>query len=249
MITVLGASGFIGSHLVRHLAQSGLEHQAPARDELPEQLGHVIYCIGLTADFRERPYDAVEAHVAKLLEVVRHGRFESLLYLSSTRVYRRGGGREDDDLRVNPSQADDLYDLSKLTGEAVALSLPNGRVARLSNVYGEGQTDTFLASVLSEAKERGAVELRTALASAKDYVSVHDVVPLLVRIALHGRERIYNVASGVNVTHAELVAAIGCRATAQNGAPAVVFPAIDITRVRTEFGFTPARVTDALRSL
>src|SRR5688500_5975918 len=96
MITVLGASGFIGSRLVSQLAATGAEYQAVGRNEaLPAgPLGHVIYCIGLTADFRSRPLNTVEAHVCKLLEVLRKCDFESLLYLSSTRLYNPGRSEE-----------------------------------------------------------------------------------------------------------------------------------------------------------
>src|SRR5437868_14664917 len=89
MITVLGASGFIGSHIVRELEQRGEKYYAPAKVETiwDKDLGNIIYCIGLTADFRTRPFDTVEAHVCKLNELLKRGRFDSLLYLSSTRVY------------------------------------------------------------------------------------------------------------------------------------------------------------------
>jgi uncharacterized protein YbjT (DUF2867 family) len=68
--TVLGAGGFIGGRLVEHLRGLGHEVDAPPRrpaeayvDGLGgRQLGHVVYCIGLTADFRTRPYETVEAH-------------------------------------------------------------------------------------------------------------------------------------------------------------------------------------------
>lgn len=254
MITILGASGFIGSHLVRHLQSSGLEFQAPARDEplSGRALGHVIYCIGLTADFRERPYDAVEAHVSKLLDVVRRCTFDSLLYLSSTRVYLHNSGiaREEDDLRLNPLRFDDLYNASKLTGEAIALSLgAKGRVARPSNVYGAGQRDTFLAMVLDEYRSNGTIALRSALHCERDYVSATDVARLLVQIALGGRERIYNIASGIPVTNAELMAAIGCEVTVAPDAPATMCPRIGVERIRTEFGFTPASLLDELPSL
>ena len=237
MITVFGAGGFIGSHLVRHLRDSGIEHRAPARDELPSApLGHVIYCIGLTADFRTRPLDTVEAHVCRLLDVVRTCTFDSLLYLSSTRLL---SGRQD------------LYNLSKATGEALVLSIDGGRVARLSNVYGPGQSPTFLTEIVEEAETRGSITLRTTLDSAKDYVSVDDAVRLLVQIALHGRERVYNVASGVNVTNEELTAAIarrtGCKVTVAPDAERIVFPPVDVAAIRAEFGFTPSSIKDYLK--
>jgi cephalosporin hydroxylase len=56
--------------------------------------------------------------------------------------------------------------------------------------------------------------LEQTLDSAKDYVSVDDVVDLVLRIAREGRQRVYNVASSANVTHGEIVdclqATTGC---------------------------------------
>jgi len=242
---------------VRHLQRSGAEHSAPGREESlhGSDLGHVIYCIGLTGDFRERPYDAVDAHVGKLLEVVRHSRLETLLYLSSVRVYLHSEGvaHEDDELRFHPIRPDDLYNISKGLGESIVLSLgKRGRVARLSNVYGTGQTGTFLSTILEDAR-RGTITLRSTLQSARDFVSVADVVPLLEQIALRGKERIYNVASGEPLTNGELLEAVarltGCRVNVAPDAATTTLPPIDIGRIRTEFGFTPARILDELPSL
>lgn len=258
MITVLGAAGFIGSHLVSHLQRAGAELHAPGREESlrGRDLGHIIYCVGLTGDFRERPYDAVDAHVSKLLELVRHSRFESILYLSSARVYlhHEGVAREDDALRFHPLRSDDLYSLSKGLGESIVLSLgTRGRVVRLSNVYGAGQTGSFLSTILEEANQRGTITLRSALQAARDYVSVTDVASLLEKMALRGKERIYNVASGEPITNAELVEAIarltGCSVTVAPDASPAALPRIDTGRIRAEFGFRPARVLDDLPSL
>lgn len=258
MITVLGASGFIGSHLVAFLQRSGLEYQGVARGQQRPggDLGHVIYSIGVTADFRQRPYDTVESHVCTLLDLVRHASFESILYLSSTRLYIGSSGvaREDEDITVNPLRFEDIYNISKAMGESIVLSLgAKGRVARLSSVYGRGQTETFLAGVVAEAKTRGAILLRSAPESARDYVSAEDVAEVLVNIALRGRERIYNVASGVTLTNGEVAAAIarhtGCSVTFNPDAAAELFPRIDNERIRSEFAFKPAPLMNELPSL
>src|SRR6476659_903845 len=96
--TVLGAGGLIGSRLATSLARAGHEVFAPPRDhELNgEPLGHVIYAIGVTADFRTRPFDTVAAHVCQLQKVLSEGHFDSLLYLSSTRVYQGHTGTVDE---------------------------------------------------------------------------------------------------------------------------------------------------------
>jgi nucleoside-diphosphate-sugar epimerase len=260
MFTVLGASGFIGSHLVAHLSAAGAECFAPERDDpgvFQRELGHVVYCIGLTADFRTRPLETVEAHVCRLREVLERARFESLLYLSSTRIYRGAADtREDTPLWVDPDDPDHLYNLSKVTGECLCLSAghPGTRVARLSNVYGpDGAAENFLPAVLRDALTDGRVVVHSAPGSAKDYIGVHDVVPALIRIAGGGRHRIYNVASGRNVTNEELLGRVraltGCRVTFAEDAPEVVFPAISVERMRREFGFTTDHVMDRLESL
>jgi len=258
-ITVLGASGFIGSHLVKRLRELNLDYFAPARDDhqvKEHHLGIVIYCVGLTADFRTRPFDTVDAHVCKLREVLSTYHFDSLVYLSSARVYRNNSHtNEEVDVSVNSSRADDLYNLSKLTGESLALdSSKPVRVVRLSNVYGiDLHSDNFISAVLREAIQEGKVTLYSSLDSAKDYVSVDDVVNILLRIASSGAERLYNVASGRNVTNLELMnriqELIPCNVKVVQGAPRSFFPPIDIDRVRHEFGFAPRNILDDLKPL
>jgi nucleoside-diphosphate-sugar epimerase len=262
VITVLGASGFIGSHLVARLRATGVPFWAPTRDDLlggalwSRPLGSVLYCIGVTADFRHRPLATVDAHVTTLAEILRGAEFDRLVYLSSSRVYRRSPGpcRESDPLPLRPDEPDDLYGLSKALGEAVVLSREDTAVARLSNVYGPSRGQpTFLSAVLAAAVDAGAVVLEQALDSAKDYVGIGDVVALLLRIAEHGRERVYNVASGVNVTHGDIVEVLrnltGCAVRVEPDAPTVRFPPISIDRIAHEFGFVPTPLLEALPGL
>jgi nucleoside-diphosphate-sugar epimerase len=258
MITVLGASGFIGSQLAKRLETLRAECRAIGRsDTLPEgNLGDVIYCIGLTADFRSRLFDTIEAHVCNLLEFVRNCEFDSLLYLSSTRLYAgNDSGEEETVLRIAPESADQLYNISKAMGESVVLNCGRrGRVARISNVYGPDFTsENFLASVLRDVVTSHKAVLRTAPESAKDYVNIADVVDALIQIASHGRERVYNVASGVNVSHRELTqklhALTGCEIEFVADAETVMFPHISVARMRREFGFKPSFLLDDLAQL
>ena len=87
----------------------------------------------------------------------------------------------------------------------------------------------------------------------KDYVSITDVVPALIEIAKRGRERIYNLASGVSVSNAELAAglskAANCEVEFSENASQVIFPPIVIDRIRAEFDFKPALVLEDLNGL
>lgn len=259
MFTVLGASGFIGSRIVRALDARALPYRAPQRgDDLRGMpLGDVLYSIGLTADFRRRPYDTVRAHVCHLLSLLEGADFESFLYLSTTRLYGKAGSTgEDVSLVVNPHDPSDLYNLSKLMGESVCLATnrPNVRIARLSNVYGDDfSSENFLSSVIRDAVMQGHVTLHTSRASAKDYVSIDDVVQLLPRIAREGRQRMYNVASGMNTTNAEILDVVrqqtGCRVEWSEDAETIAFPPIRIDRICDEFDYAPSPIVDSLAGL
>ena len=128
------------------------------------------------------------------------------------------------------------------------------RVARVSNVYGpDFYSDNFLPSIVRQAVSGEKLVLHTAAESAKDYISVDDVVNALIQIATRGREQIYNVATGVNVSHRELAdglrALTDCEIEFVANAPVASFPPIDIERMRSEFGFAPRSVLDDLPQL
>lgn len=246
--TVFGAGGFIGRHLVAYLDAQGHQVFAPERDDAEifrRPLGHVIYCIGVTADFRRRPLDTVRAHVSVLADVLERADFESLLYLSSTRVYAKSAdASETSVLQVDSADPSDLYNLSKLMGESLCLNCgrQSTRIARISNVAGfDADSDNFLSVLVREALA-GKIILRSDPASAKDYIALEDVVALLPRIALQGRERIYNVASGTNTTNATLTQILrelsGCMVETAKNAPHIIFPIIDTARIRNEFGYS-----------
>lgn len=249
--TVLGGSGFIGRNLVAYLQGQGHEVLAPERDAdlAGSALGCLIYAIGLTGDFRQRPLDAVDAHVSMLGRVLREAHFDSLLYISSTRVY--GGvpvdqlACEDLALPQRPT-LDGLYDLSKLLGEAMCLAQDNPavRVVRLSNVYGQGQSPhTFLQMLIDSLVRDGQATIGEAVDSTKDYLALSDVVEVLPKIALRGRLRLYNLASGYSVTHGELAACLqeltGGHVIFAANALSRRYPRIDVSRLSQEFDWQP----------
>lgn len=246
--TVLGAGGFIGRHLLMALEERGYECWAPQRGD-PEiftrPLGDVYYCIGVTADFRERPLDTVEAHICILRKVLECAEFNSLVYLSSTRVYKGcPTAKEEQSLTINPSESDSLYNLSKLTGESLAITSGRAcKIARLSNVFGVGMgANNFLGAVVREAMSSGKVELETSLSSEKDYIWVGDVVDALISLASKGKDVIYNIASGENVSNRDIVTILagkGVEVTVAEHAPVVTFPSISVKRLLSDLEVKP----------
>ena len=261
--TVLGASGFIGGRLAAHLRAGGHAVATPPRMAADDyvaalrgrDLGHVVYCIGLTADFRTRPFETVEAHVGLLQRVLGECAFASLTYLSSTRVYQHSArGHETEMLRVDPTRRDDIFALSKLLGESLCLNSGKPvRIVRPSNVFAEGDpSENFLPSVLREARRTGRVLIKLSAQSAKDYVAVEDVVRWLSAIATSGKQTLYNLAAGANTTNgaiAERLRELGIAVDFASGGETIVFPPIDNTRVAAEFGPPSASVIDRLPDL
>lgn len=263
--TVFGARGFVGRALAVYLRERGYRVRESTRGDTSwrgADLGHTFYTIGLTADFRSRPFETIDAHVSLLAEILRGSRFDSFVYCSSTRVYATTASTDEaTPIPTLSSNPDHLYNLSKLMGEAACLGsgLPNARVARLSNVFGRDLvSQNFLTSVLREAVETGRVHLRTAFSSEKDYVWVGDVVRALEAIAVAGREPITNVAYGHNTTHREIMdhirAATGAEITVEAGAADVTFPQISTARLdglgvtgRTPLSAMIGELVDAFR--
>ena len=256
LVTVLGGTGFIGSRVLELFPQMGFRCQAPGRDDAltGRRLGLVVYCIGVTSDFRARPFDTVDAHICRLLDLVRGADWDTLVYLSSARVYRRASVTAEDRARfeVDPADLDQLYDLTKLAGEALLHATPRRTVSlRISNVYGvDPMAQNFFCSLVRAAVDDGAIELRSTADSCRDYVSIDDVVRIAAAVIRSGRHRVYNVASGILLRNADLTAALqdltGCRVTIAGTAATIAEPAIDIARVREEFGFVPSRLLDDL---
>lgn len=269
LATVIGAGGFIGRRLAAHLREHGWDCRAPDRgskDFMLRPLGTVFYCAGLTADFARRPHDTVRAHVELLNDVLEHGAFDSLVYLSSTRLYdgRLGSDGavvdEDTPLALDPAQPRHLFDLSKALGESLCRqdSFGRARIARIACVYSGGADDVdgFLGTLLARlrAPDRGPVlEVDSSADAARDYVHVDDVVEALVAIASRGTRPLYNVAGGVNVSNRELFSRLGalagCELRARRDGPMPAAGRVSIERMKSELGWQPRALLDELPAL
>ena len=211
--TVIGAGGFVGSHVVARLQAAGIAPWCPERDDpglWDRDLGRIIYCAGLTGDYRTRPFATIEAHVALLARLVEQASFDRIVYLSSTRLYDLlpdGVGKEDRAIPVNPANAEHLYELSKLLGENLTLHRSSGCgvVARLSYVFGwEDDAQGFLSDWLRSARDRRALTLDSSQGFARDYIHVEDVAAALVVMADSNATGIVNVARGETLSNAEI---------------------------------------------
>lgn len=258
LATIVGAQGFVGARLAARLAGEGQETYAPVKGDpelLRRDLGVVYYCAGLTADYDKRPFDTVEAHASLVSEIIRAGRFERLVYLSSTRLYDglpKAEVTEDEPLVFDPKDPRRVYDLSKALGENLALTRADGRgrVARLANVYDWADgAPGFLSEWLIRARTARDLTLASSPAVARDYIHLDDVVSALTAIAASPEPAIVNVASGELVSNgeiAEVFTELGRNVTFTGEATPPSPPNADIARL-TALGVRPRGVKDVVR--
>jgi nucleoside-diphosphate-sugar epimerase len=173
---VLGASGFIGKYLIRHLAEQDVETVGVASKDIdlcrPESVGQlqelirpddaVVFASALTPDRgRNRATMlkniAMGDHVCQALE---KSACAQLVYISTDAVYRDGEHPIREDSCCNPSS---LYGLGHLAREEMVKEVA-GRVGirlailRPCAVYGPGDThnsygpNRFLRTAISDGK-------------------------------------------------------------------------------------------------
>jgi len=239
MFTVLGASGYIGSHLVTELNKRKLEVWAPSKKSaeiFERDLGTIFYCIGLTADFRNKRHETIDAHVSYLSKIMKIAKFDQIIYLSSTRLYLdQPYGYENGSFNLNPVHCDEIYNISKLLGENLVLgSDQENKVVRLSNVIGPRMgAENFIGSILNEAINTGSVLFRTPPNFAKDYIWIDDVIDALIMVSTE-KKNIFNIASGTNFTNKQIALWLnknGINVKFNTNATSQRFPIINIEKL------------------
>jgi nucleoside-diphosphate-sugar epimerase len=257
--TILGGSGFVGSNIKRILNNSGIECYVPRRDEKDiynADLGRVFYCVGLTADYINRPFDTVEAHVSLLSKILEKASFERLIYLSSTRLYDTVTAEtcaESIGLSLNPNNTRHIYDLSKALGESLCLTAAPNRtaIARLSCVYDHSAgSPGFLSEILQKLAFSKKFSLDSATGYSRDYIAIEDVIASLKVIIDSNRCEIFNVASGENLTNREIIEtlnSLGCTISLARESAAQVTGRCDISKIKS-LGISPIPLRDYLKN-
>ncbi|MFL5295263.1 MAG: NAD-dependent epimerase/dehydratase family protein [Phenylobacterium sp.] len=258
LATVVGATGFVGRRLKAALEARDWDVYAPIKGDYSlfgREMGVVFYCAGLTADYDRRPFDTVEAHASLVSELIRAGRFERLVYLSSTRLYDGQAAEvahEQAPLVFDPADPRRVYDLSKALGENLTLTRTEGKgaVARLANVFDwEPESPGFLSEWLIRARIERDLHLDSSPHVARDYIHLDDVVMALIAMAERPATGVVNVAGGqltANGEIANIFLQAGWRVDFTRDVSPPPPPRADVTRLHA-LGVTPSPVKDVVR--
>lgn len=234
--TILGSSGFIGHYLSKALPDA----YCPPRRELRSLAGdlyHVFYCIG-----DNKLPGALDADLGYLLWFLKNCNFESLTYLSSSRVYcGASSGSEESDLVLSPQDPGMAYSVTKLAAESACLADERCKIVRLATVVGLNNGDYLIPGLIRSALRDRMMKVDLHPWTIRYLVAIEDVIEILPKIPF-GKHRIYNIASDIPTNVGYIIMAI----EAATGAKAfwrhsnfVPYPPISIKRAKEEFGFSP----------
>jgi GDP-4-dehydro-6-deoxy-D-mannose reductase len=225
---VTGASGFVGTQLIRHLRERGDDVYGIDREQdvtdatsmreifqsIRPQVVYHLAALTHVGDSWNHAEEFTRVNVVgtrRVLDAAYDAAHDSTtIVVSSSEVY--GVVRDEDlplreDFRVAPANP---YSSSKVEAEHVARAMWHDRrqnvvIVRPFNHVGPGQSPTFavpaLASRLLDAKERAATRIPVGdLSTRRDFSDVRDVVRAYRLLAELGAPgEVYNVASGHDV--------------------------------------------------
>lgn len=258
--TVIGGQGFIGSNIVSLIEKHGHEVWVPEKnseDVFNKPLGIVIYAAG-HGDCKNNPQKVFHSNLGYLIDVIEKGTFDKFIYISSTRVYMNQESSEENcDVTICHDDDRALFNLTKLTAENLVLSiLDSAIVVRPSNVYGLALNSTlFLPSIVRNAINNGHVDMYVPQNYSKDYVSVDNVADAIYRLSYSDQleERIYNIASGRNVSALEIAGILeketSCSITWHESSPNEHFSIVTLNNLNEIYDYRPSCVLKDLTDM
>ncbi len=223
-IFVSGASGGIGSHLVKYLKSKGHEIILPKNPALrldhpnyfdvevdPTEISVFYHLAGKCAVQQswENPLDYIQTNVlgtAKVLEFCRKNHIK-LVYMSS---YMYGIPKKLPISEQAPISLLNPYALSKYQGEELCEFYGNHyglsySIVRLFNLYGNGVNQTMLVSEIVNQIIVGKNIHVKGLSPKRDYLYISDLLNFLELVAEDNSNEIYNLGSGRSYSVAEVI--------------------------------------------
>lgn len=227
-VVVLGATGFVGGTLVRHLTEVGTPvvalgsrdvdlRQADA-DQVLRQLVRpddaVVFVSALTPD-RGKGVPTFTTNVAMAEAVHRFlqdARCAHLVYVSSDAVYKDQAVAIRETSCASPASFHGLMHLvrERLLADATHAAAIPLAILRSSLLYGPGDTHNGYGPnrFMRSARADGAIKLFGNGEEKRDHVYIEDLVRLIETCLVHRSEGVLNVATGRSHSFGDVAEAV-----------------------------------------
>jgi UDP-glucose 4-epimerase len=230
-VVITGASGFIGSHVLRLLStKKNLQAVGVTRKNISD-----LYAV---SEYSQSPFGDILIHLAEdndrfsvanahegyekslieSIDALAKKGYRKIIYVSSSVLY--GDKNLEPHRPCDPITVVDNYSNIKRRVESAVLSTSSGVVVRLANVYGPGMSEkNVVSTILRQIPGVGPIVIQDA-SPVRDFIWVKDVAQGIVALVLgvinaNIEGRIFNLGTGLGTSIGSL-AELSLRIAAEN---------------------------------
>ena len=189
-----------------------------------------------------------------LLEGFRKANYGKFIHISTDEVYGHLGFDDPSFTELTPIAPRSPYAASKAASDLLCLSYINTfnsniSITRCCNNYGPNQHDEkFIPTIIKSLKNGKKVPVYGEGMNIREWIHVHDHNLAVWAVASQGKQGVYNIGSGLELTNIELVDKI-CSILGKDLDESVIFVkdrlghdfrySIDSTKIKDELCFEP----------
>jgi UDP-glucose 4-epimerase len=270
-LVVLGATGFVGSHVVERATAAGWDVVAPSsRDvDLTDPAGRaalaalvrdgdtVVHAAAVVPSKNASDVSRNLLMTQALVDALAGVDVAQLVVVSSDAVYGSESGVVDE---ASPCTPDSLHGVMSLAREMVCaeVSTPVLTLVRPAAIYGFGDTHNSYGPnrFARQALDSGEITVFGAGEATRDHVVIADVADVIIRAVASRQAGIINVASGQSISFSDLAGLVreaapaGTRVVVAGSESSPTFRTYDISGLVRRFpDLVPTGPTDGVQQM